>query len=174
MNVHEYSQPFARLPSRFHQFGWQPLNVQLLALQPTFECGYVTLQSLPHAPQLSGLFPLLISQPSLVMPLQFANVPMHELITQPPPEQAGFAFARLHALPQPPQFWTSVFVEISQPSPFVLLQSAKPDEHATMLQLPLAQVSLAFARLQTLPQPPQFERLDEISVSQPYAAVQSA
>src|SRR5690606_17279022 len=71
-----------------------------------------------------------------------------------PVEQVSFAFGSVQPTPQPPQLVT-VLIARSQPSLAIPLQSAKCVAQVSTWQVPLAQVSDAFARLQPTPQPPQ-------------------
>ena len=95
--------------------------------------------TLPQAPQFFASVPVLISQPSFVLLLQSAKPARHlsnthwllmHLLIAP----GMLQFWQVHellmqtrplpqAMPQPPQFFTSVPVATSQPSAALLLQS---------------------------------------------------
>jgi hypothetical protein len=62
-------------------------------------------------------------------------------------------------------------VSTSQPSTGFALQSTHGLMHDWIPQLPPAQTSLAFGRLHTLPQPPQFWRSVLVTVSHPSTAL---
>lgn len=79
--------------------------------------------------------------------------------------------ARAQTLPQLPQLVTLVARFTSQPSAGFPLQSAKPWLHEAMAQAPLEHLAVAFARLQTVPQAPQFCVLFRMLISHPSAAM---
>jgi len=93
------------------------------------------------------------------------------VIAHVPVEQLSDAFARLQATPQPPQF-VSVSSGVSQPSPLIMLQSPRSDAQPESWQVPVAQLSPAPGRSQTVPQEPQFVRVLS-GVSQPLLAIPS-
>ncbi len=71
-------------------------------------------------------------------------------------------------LPQRPQWATSVASVVSQPSPAVALQSAKPALHGPIAQTPAEHVAAALAKEHARPQAPQ---LDTVVVEVGLAAV---
>jgi hypothetical protein len=73
------------------------------------------LHALPQAPQWDTFVAVLVSQPFAVFPSQFANVPLHEAISQVPVAQVSTAFGRSQIAPQLPQL-VSVLRLVSQPS----------------------------------------------------------
>lgn len=79
-------------------------------------------QGTPHAPQFARLVSV-ASQPSAVLPLQFAKPMLQLPIVQMPEPQLAPAFAKLHVMPQPPQF-ASVRRSTSQPFAGLRSQSA--------------------------------------------------
>jgi len=85
-------------------------------------------QTCPHAPQLFTSVLVLVSQPSLGLPLQSLN-PEAQEGTHAPPVHALVPCAFVHAVPHAPQLFTSVLVAVSQPSLGLLLQSLNPDAH---------------------------------------------
>ena len=56
-----------------------------------------------HAPQLEGSAVVGVSQPSALLPLQFAKPGLQLTIVHRPSPQPAVALARLHAAPQVPQ-----------------------------------------------------------------------
>jgi hypothetical protein len=81
------------------------------------------------------------------------------------------AFARVQAVAHPPQF-ASVVSGVSQPFAALASQLPKPELQVPMAQVPDAQLALALARVQVVPQPPQFETVVS-GASQPFAALAS-
>ncbi len=75
--------------------------------------------------------------------------------------------------PQAPQLLPSVCVFTSQPSSGLVLQSAKPMEHALMAHALAMHDDVALGRLHATPHAPQLVALDVVSVSQPLAAMPS-
>jgi hypothetical protein len=109
------------------------------------------------------------SHPSESVPLQLSQLGASQLaIMHEPLPQVAVACARLQAVPQPPQL-ASVLSGVSQPFGCPPLQSPNPGVHIVIRQTPVAQLSLAFARLHDVPQPPQLVRLLSW-VSQPLAS----
>jgi hypothetical protein len=128
-------------------------------------------QSSPHAPQFASVLSG-VSQPSAADPLQLPNPGSHIAIAQPPATHMPDAFAGSQNTPHPPQFASDVRVSISQPLEATPSQSAKPVEQAVIWQLPLAQLSVAFARLQVVPHEPQFAAVVS-GASQPFESTPS-
>jgi hypothetical protein len=110
---------------------------------------------LPQVPQLFASLVVLISQPLAGLPSQSMKPVLQDLMAQFDALHVGVAFAKLHAVPQPPQLFTSLVVLISQPSEAVLLQSAYPVAHDAMAHADDVHVAVAFAKLHTWPQLPQ-------------------
>src|SRR3954466_9796845 len=82
--------------------------------------------TLPQAPQLLTSDAVARSQPLKLTPSQFPKPALHEATTHALFAQPGTAFGRLHALPQPPQFFGSDASSASQPLPAFPSQSAYP------------------------------------------------
>ncbi len=82
------------------------------------------------------------------------------------------AVSALHALPHAPQ-WLTVVSATSQPSPGLLLQSARPAAHAVTAQTPPAHwVAPTPSRTgHAKPHDPQWAAVAKVSVSQPSAAL---
>jgi hypothetical protein len=74
--------------------------------------------------------------------LQLPHPLSQELTVQDPLVQAGVAWARLQALPHPPQWLTLVCTLISQPLAADPSQFSQPVEHVKP-QAPLAHVAVA-------------------------------
>ena len=68
--------------------------------------------------------------------MQSPNPMLHVVIWQVPASHSGVALGRLQAFWQPPQFWTSVWMLLSQPSAAMLLQSRYGPVHIPIAQLP--------------------------------------
>lgn len=123
-----------------------------------------------HAPQwvseLSG-----VSQPLTGLPSQSPKPELHAMLAQLPDEHDVTAFGRAHAVLHPPQ-WVLVLVACSQPLAWLPSQSAKPELHAVIAQLPVAQETAALGRVQATLHPPQLAVVRS-DVSQPLAIVPS-
>lgn len=122
-------------------------------------------------PQLPTTDPWLSSQPLPVFPSQEEKPVLQERKRQLPVEQLSLAPGRLQTVPQPPQL-VRVFRRLSHPLAPLPSQLPKPLLQVPRRQLPVLQLSLAFARLQVFPQPPQFVRVFK-RASQPLPAVPS-
>lgn len=118
-------------------------------------------QATPQPPQFASVLRL-VSQPFESIVSQLPKPAAQVSVRQPPVAHDAVAFARVHAAPQPPQL-VRVVVGVSQPSGADRLQSANPPLHVTIAQLPLAHRSLAFARSQRVPHPPQLARSVAVS-----------
>ncbi len=105
-------------------------------------------------------------------PSQFAKPALQLAIVQAPALQVGVAFGVEQALPQAPQFATSVERFTSQPFPELPSQFAKPALQV-IPQVEPVQVAVPFVELQTLPQAPQFEVSLVRCVSHPLPAFPS-
>jgi hypothetical protein len=76
----------------------------------------------------------------------------------------------LHAIPQPPQWFTSLSVLTSQPLTATRSQSALPASHVATAHAPFTHAAVAPGRLQRIPHPPQFDASARVFTSQPLAA----
>jgi hypothetical protein len=155
------SQPLALLPSQLPN-----VAAQFITQAPAVQAGeaLVAPQTLPQVPQFAVVFSA-ASQPLATLASQLPK-PELQVIEQAPSEQPAVPLTVLHAAPQAPQCAVLVCVLISQPSPDSPLQLPKPELQVPSVQVPVAQDSDAFARSQSVPQPPQLLRLVSI-VSQP-------
>jgi hypothetical protein len=105
-------------------------------------------QALPQLPQLPVLFVVFTSQPSAGSPSQSAKPPLQLAIAHFPAMQRLVPFARLHTLPQAPQFLGSVCSLTQAP-----LQLLRPAWHESV-QAPAEQTK---PPAQVKPHVPQFE-----------------
>jgi hypothetical protein len=159
------------VPSQFDQPLAQLAMVQVEALQASL--AFATLQTVPQAPQLFTLEVVFTSQPSDCVPLQ-SRKPVSQLpITHAPAEHASVEFGRLQSVGQVPQWLGSVCRFASQPFATVPSQLANPVLQLEMAQALATHDDVALARLQVLPQVPQFEVVVRRSVSQPFTALAS-
>ena len=161
------SQPSVKMPLQLAKPGLQVIP-QVLALQVAVPL--LPLHARPHDPQFVGLVVTLVSQPLEVTPSQFENPALHDWITQPPVAHPATAFARLHTMPQVPQFNAFVLVLISQPSTVSPLQFPYPALQL-MLQTPVLQIAVPLALPHTVPQRLQLFGLDFRLISHPSAAL---
>jgi hypothetical protein len=83
-------------------------------------------QAFPQAPQLSTDVMMLVSQPFIMLPSQFAKPSLQVKIVQEPLTQPATALGKAHALAQAPQLLKDVPIFISHPSAGFPLQFAKP------------------------------------------------
>src|SRR5689334_389071 len=108
------SQPFAAARSQLSKPAWQAPRPHVPDEQTDAALG--NEQTWPHAPQFAGSVALPTSQPSLRLLLQSANPAPQALIAQAPLTQATVALGAIpQAVPQAPQFITSLAVAASQP-----------------------------------------------------------
>ena len=124
-----------------------------------------TAHTLPHWPHAATLFVVEVSQPFPTLPSQLPQPEAH-VMPHAPAEHEGVPFCELHTLPHAPQFDTFVAVFISQPLLCTLSQFAKVPVQLTSWQVPVAQVSVALARLHPMPHAPQSVSVVRL-VSQP-------
>jgi hypothetical protein len=109
------------------------------------------------------------SQPFEASPSQSAKPGLQLPIVHLPLLQMAVALAREHLAPQASQLDASVLRFASQPLSNRASQLPNPARHVAE-QIPFEQVGTAFAGAQAFPQPPQFNRLLVVSISQPVDA----
>jgi len=108
------------------------------------------------------------SQPVLARRSQSPKPPLQAPSAQVPVLQLSPAFARSHVAPHAPQFVVELS-GVSQPLAAFRSQLPKPALQVPSVQVPLPQLAVALARLQEMPQPPQFA-LVVVACSQPLLA----
>jgi hypothetical protein len=128
-----------------------------------------TAHATPQPPQFASSVSVLTSQPSAGLALQSSNPALQSAIAQAPAAQLGVPLATAHAVPQPPQFATSVFVFTSQPSTGLPLQSSKPASQLAISHAAATQLGVPLATAHAVPQPPQFAGSVSVLTSQPSA-----
>ena len=139
---------------------------QTPAVQTEVELGRVG-QTTPHEPQLV-VVARLVSQPSVLFALQFANPELHT-IEQTPAVQTEVELGRVgQTTPHEPQL-VVVARLVSHPFEVFPSQSTKPGLQLTRVQLPLTHAVVALGAVQILPQAPQLFVLVLISISHPSA-----
>jgi hypothetical protein len=84
---------------------------------PQRASAFAKAHTLPHAPQLDGSLSVFTSHPVEVKLSQSANPALQFVIAQALAAHFWFAFSRLHAKPQVPQFGVENWRFTSQPSP---------------------------------------------------------
>jgi hypothetical protein len=104
---------------------------------------------------LSGSRAVLTSQPFDATRSQSIYPGLQDKIPQLAPLQEGVACGKVHTWPQPPQLFGSLPVSTSHPVAAILSQSAKPDVQDEVAQLDPVHEDVAWAKMHTLPQPPQ-------------------
>jgi hypothetical protein len=149
------SQPFAPVRSQSrvvpehatHELDMQDwLVVHCVGQEPQWRLSMVVFTSQP--------LPLIMSQ---------SAVPTGQALTQVPVAQIS---PTPHGLLHPPQCWLEVSVFVSQPFAWSPSQLPKPGRHAPNVQVPVEHDSVAFAKSQPTPQPPQFDSVF-VAVSHP-------
>lgn len=112
-----------------------------------------------------------VSHPSLGSELQSSNPASQLAIAHVPVAHDSIARGSEHAPPQLPQ---SLIVrrEVSQPVSAAPSQSPYSASHAPTSQVPVAQLSVAFASEHAMPQPPQSVRLS-VNTSHPVSGFPS-
>src|SRR5690349_6575935 len=145
------SQPLLGLPSQSANPGAQ-VGTQTPALQAVAPCALA--QVTPHAPQFDVVLSW-VSQPLPGMPSQLPNPPLQPVSVQVPVEHDALALGSWQVNPQPPQLLL-VLSGASQPLAGLLSQLPRPALQAPSVHCPPGHDSLALARSQTTPQPPQF------------------
>src|SRR5262245_18957618 len=113
-------------------------------------------QALLQAPQFFASFWRFTSQPSAPTLLQSAKPWLHETSWQTEFTHEVTPLGSVHGLLQPPQFIMLPMVLVSQPSPMLNLQSAKPGGHPTRAHLPAWHATLPLGAEHRLPHVPQF------------------
>jgi hypothetical protein len=162
------SQPFAALPSQLPK----PV-LQVMAQTPVLQeaVPFVELHALLQLPQRATSVFKLVSQPLAVLLSQFAN-PELQVMAHVPVLQVAVPFAEPHWLLQTPQCCVLLVVLVSQPFAKLPSQLPNPALHA-MLHAPELQAGTPFVEPHTVPHVPQFERLLERVVSQPFETLLS-
>jgi len=126
-------------------------------------------QANPQEPQFAASVPVFTSHPSAADPLQFVQPPSQLPITHAPLEHAGVACATLHANAHEPQCRGSLCRAASHPFEALPSQSPYPASQELNAHVPVAQDSLAWGRLQSVPHAPQLVSVFR-PVSQPSVA----
>lgn len=126
---------------------------------------------MPHPPQLVTLVLKFASHPLFALPSQLPKFAL-QVGTHTPVVHVVEPLAFVQALPHVPQFDVEVFVLTSQPVDAMPSQFPNPVLHA-MVHAPSEQPGDPFVPLHTVPQPPQFEALVSVLVSQPLLALPS-
>jgi hypothetical protein len=162
------SQPLAVLPSQLAK----PV-LQVMPQTPALHeaVPFVALHALLQLPQRVTFVFTLISQPFAVLRSQFAN-PELQVIEHRLLLHVAVPFAVPHALLQAPQCSGLPVVIVSQPLAKLPSQLPKPALQ-TMLHAPALHAATPFVDPQTVPQAPQFDRLLDSVVSQPFATLLS-
>jgi hypothetical protein len=126
----------------------------------------------PQPPQLLSVFRF-VSQPFEYKPSQSANPLAHERTAQLPAVHVGVPLATKHAMPQPPQLFTSVVVVVSQPLPALPSQSPLPAAHIDTPHTLLTQAGVPPCGGQTIPHALQLLTFDVVLISHPLVTLLS-
>lgn len=159
----EVSQPLPVPPSQFAKPALQVVSVQVpdAQLSPAFGMSQPSPQPPQFVSELSA-----VSQPLASSPSQFAKPALHVSSVQLPLPHDEAAFDSEHIVPQLPQL-AAVLSAVSQPFAASPSQLAKPLLQLETAQAPAVHASTEFARLQMVPQVPQFATVLS-AVSQPF------
>jgi hypothetical protein len=131
------------------------------------------VQTNPQAPQLLPSLVLSISQPLAALPSQLLK-PVAQVSTQAPAaHEAALLAPEGHALPQVPQWPTSLRRSRSQPLGTLPSQLSKLASQEAMVHRPAAQPAVPLVAEQRLPTAPQWSGLVARFTSQPLAAMPS-
>jgi hypothetical protein len=160
------SQPSDAIPLQLANPELHDMIEQIPAEQLT-AVAFIKLHAWPHVPQLETVTMRFISQPSLLIPLQFANPALHAPIPHTPAVQTDVPLATIHVSPHWPQLFMDMFRFVSHPSAGFPLQFAKEPLHKPMEQNPMVQAGVALAKLHTVPHAPQLLISVVIFISQP-------
>ncbi len=162
------SQPLAGLPSQSAKPVSQRPTPHTPPVQSTVACGRAA-QGRLHAPQFITSVAVRVSQPLLTSPSQSSVPEAHTPMPQAPARHTAVPLGGVgHALPQRPQFDTSVVVTVSQPFVGLMSQSAKPALHEATVHAPAAHPGAPLLTEHALPQRPQWPVAVRRSVSQPF------
>lgn len=148
------SQPFASIPSQSSHPSLQAVMVHVPVAHDSL--AFTRLQLVPQEPQFESVSSR-VSQPFAGSPSQLPQPALHVPSVHVPVAQDSLAFGRLHGTPQPPQL-ESVLKDVSQPFAGRPSQFAHPASQAVTAHDPVAHDSVAFERLQLVPQAPQSVR----------------
>ncbi len=147
------SQPLAGFPSQSAKPALHApsTHAPMAHVEPAFGNEHVK----PHAPQLDGSDVTLCSQPFDATRSQ-SPVPAGHIVptTHAPPAQ--MVPTAVHATPQAPQLPALESRLVSQPFAALPSQSPKPALHAPSRHVPALHAAVAFAKVHTVPQLPQF------------------
>jgi hypothetical protein len=127
-----------------------------------------------QAPQLLASLRVLTSQPFAAIASQFPKPAKHAATVHVEAAHPAVAWGRVHAAPQALQLFGSAAVWVSHPFVTVLSQSPYPAKHDRSVQLELPHPTLAWASLQTLPQPPQLVSSMVVFTQEPASAKATA
>jgi hypothetical protein len=166
--VSAVSQPLASVESQLSK----PALQAWMAHEPVEQvaAAFVLVQAVAHAPQCASEVRL-CSQPLAEFPSQSPSPGVQSVATQAPVAQVAFLPAKLQVVPQLAQS-VRVLSAVSQPFAGLLSQSPKPALQMVSAQVPVAQLAVAFARAQGMPQAPQLDVVVS-GASQPLAAFTS-
>ena len=165
------SQPLVGTPSHSPKPALQ-VNPHVLAVQravPFAAAG----QTVPHAPQLLVAVAVLVSQPSVALPLQLPKPALHAATAQLPAVHVAVAFGSAQMREQAPQLAMEVWMFTSHPLAGALSQSRYPFAHDITVQRPALHPGVPLATVHTTPQPPQLATDELRSVSHPFAELPS-
>jgi hypothetical protein len=109
-----------------------------------------------HVPQFDTELRRSTSHPFAALPSQSPNPAEHPVTAHVPATHADIALARSQVRPHIPQFAGAVERSVSHPFAALPSQSPNPASHGPRVHTPPTHVALACAKLQALPQAPQF------------------
>jgi hypothetical protein len=164
------SHPFDALPSQLPKPALQFPTPQ--APEAQVGVAFASAHAAAQRPQFEGLVSRLVSQPLRALPSQSPQFAAQLSTTHAPALQPGTALGREHRAPQPPQWFTSPRVSVSQPLVTLPSQLPHPAPHV-MPQAPPPHEGAPLTALHTFAQRPQCDTELLVLVSQPLAALPS-
>lgn len=164
------SQPFVLVPSQLANVPVHEVISQVPVAHDVFAFGYAHVT--PQPPQLLRVLRF-VSQPFAYKPSQSEKPGLHERTAQLPAVHVGVPLATKQVIPQPPQWFVSVVVVVSQPFIELPSQSRLPAAHIDTPQVLLRHAGVPPCGGQTMPQVPQLLTFDVVLISHPFATLRS-
>ena len=171
--VNAHPQPLSQVQTEppLHPVSMQSVQPPGQAHAPDEQSVSGNVHALPHMPQFASSLRTSVSHPFALMLSQSPQFGSHMPTAHVPVAHDSVARARVHPVPQLPQF-DVVVSDVSQPSEVMPLQLPQPPLHVVSAHVPDAHDSPALGRLQPVPQVPQSESVVS-EVSQPLVSTLS-
>jgi hypothetical protein len=159
------SQPFAAAPSQLSR----PVSQAASAHTPLRHAPVPpeNTQPLLHMPQCAALDERSVSQPLAALPSQSPKPALQRARAHAPAAQAATPLGKVHALPQRPQWATSV-AKVTSHEAGLPSQSPKPAEQVVRVHTPIVQAAPAPGNEHTVAHVPQWLVSLRVFTSQPF------